>query len=245
MPNKSKWIWRKDFYGKDLYCDVLDSFDYESGKVGVRISADSNYALYLNGELVESGQYADYPHYKIYDEFDITKYCKNGKNTIAITVWYYGKTTLCYYPGTPALMYEVYGEHGVITSSDENTLCRISREYEIGLCKQITSQMGFGFHYDITKNDGWRDGNATGFEPAYIVDQTLPIYPRPIKKLIFGKKRITKAVKSENISVRTRNTVTALTEQNGKVTGVKVSTPTGTYTIKANSGFVIADVKFL
>ena len=46
---------------------------------------------------------------------------------------------------------------------------------------------------------------------------------------------LSKAVKSENISVRTRNTVTALTEQNGKVTGVKVSTPTGTYTIKAKA----------
>ena len=198
MTNKSKWIWKKDFSGNDLYCDFLDSFEYESGRVGVRISADSNYALYINGELVESGQYGDYPHYKIYDEFDITKYCKKGKNIVAITVWYYGKTTLCYYPGTPALMYEVFSDNGAITYSDENTLCRISREYEIGLCKQITSQMGFGFHYDITKNDGWRDGNALGFEPAYIVDQTLPIYPRPIKKLIFGEKRITKAVKSEN-----------------------------------------------
>ena len=46
---------------------------------------------------------------------------------------------------------------------------------------------------------------------------------------------LSKAVKSENISVRTRNTVTALTEQNGKVTGVKVSTPTGTYTIKSKA----------
>ena len=46
---------------------------------------------------------------------------------------------------------------------------------------------------------------------------------------------LSKAVKSENISVRTKNTVTALTEQNGKVTGVKVSTPTGTYTIKAKA----------
>lgn len=46
---------------------------------------------------------------------------------------------------------------------------------------------------------------------------------------------LSKAVKSENISVRTRNTVTALTEQNGKVTGVKVSTPTGTYSIKSKA----------
>ena len=46
---------------------------------------------------------------------------------------------------------------------------------------------------------------------------------------------LSKAVKSENISVRTRNTVTALTENDGKVTGVKVSTPNGTYSIKAKA----------
>ena len=43
---------------------------------------------------------------------------------------------------------------------------------------------------------------------------------------------LNKAVKAENISIRTRNTVTALTEQNGKVTGVKVSTPKGVYSIR-------------
>ena len=100
MTNVSKWIWKKNFSGNDIYCDFLDYFDYDSGRVGVRISADSNYALYLNGELIESGQYGDFPHYKIYDTIDITKYCNKGKNTLAITVWYYGKTTLCYYPGT-------------------------------------------------------------------------------------------------------------------------------------------------
>ncbi len=46
---------------------------------------------------------------------------------------------------------------------------------------------------------------------------------------------LNKSVKAENISIRTRNTVTALTEQNGKVTGVKVSTSKGTYSIQAKA----------
>lgn len=46
---------------------------------------------------------------------------------------------------------------------------------------------------------------------------------------------LNKAVKAENISIRTRNTVTAVTEQNGKVTGVKVSTPKGVYSIRAKA----------
>ncbi|MBR5297208.1 MAG: flavocytochrome c [Parabacteroides sp.] len=46
---------------------------------------------------------------------------------------------------------------------------------------------------------------------------------------------LNKAVQAENISIRTRNMVTALTEQNGKVTGVKVSTSSGTYSIQAKA----------
>ena len=46
---------------------------------------------------------------------------------------------------------------------------------------------------------------------------------------------LNKAVQAENISIRIRNTVTALTEQSGKVTGVKVSTSKGTYSIQAKA----------
>lgn len=46
---------------------------------------------------------------------------------------------------------------------------------------------------------------------------------------------LSKAVQAENISIRTRNTVTALTEKNGKVTGVKVNTTKGTYSIQAKA----------
>lgn len=46
---------------------------------------------------------------------------------------------------------------------------------------------------------------------------------------------LNKAVQAENISIRTRNTVTALTEQSGKVIGVKVSTSKGTYSIQAKA----------
>ena len=46
---------------------------------------------------------------------------------------------------------------------------------------------------------------------------------------------LNKVVKTENITIRTRNTVTSLTEQNGRVTGVKVSTQKGTYSIQAKA----------
>ena len=197
MDNSSKWIWKNEFSGKDIYCDFADSFDYQGGDVKVKISADSNYALYLNGQLVESGQYGDYPHYKIYDEFDITKFCKSGKNVVAITVWHYGKVSLCYCPGIPALRYEVWNGGNMLCHSSDSTLCRQSREYQSGLCKTISSQLGYSYHYDCTAYDGWREGTLEGFERASVVEQDLPLYPRPVKKLKLLEKRKVTTLLSE------------------------------------------------
>ena len=87
MDSRSKWIWKSGLEGKDIYCDFYDEFNYSgTDKLIFKISADSNYALYINGVWVESGQYPDFPHYKIYDEFDVTAYCVAGKNRMAITV---------------------------------------------------------------------------------------------------------------------------------------------------------------
>ena len=92
---RASWIWRKGEVGQDEFCDFLAMIAVpEVGKrYFLHISADSNYALYINGIWVESGQYPDFPHYKIYDELDITAHCKAGINHLAITVWHYGKTS--------------------------------------------------------------------------------------------------------------------------------------------------------
>lgn len=46
---------------------------------------------------------------------------------------------------------------------------------------------------------------------------------------------LSKAVQNEKISIRTRNTVTGLSVNGGKVTGVFVNTPKNTYTVKAKA----------
>ncbi len=197
MDTNAKWIWKKDFEGWDLYCDFYDSFLYCGGKVTLQISADSAYALYINGEFAENSQYPDYPHYKVYDELDITKYCRQGVNHIAITVWYFGRPSLTYYPGKPALRYAVLCENALVTCSKETTLCRQSKEYQSGLCKLITGQLGYSFHYDSTGNDNWKTGNWADFQPAAVVLQDLPMFPRPIKRLVWAPKAATTCLLNE------------------------------------------------
>ena len=61
MDARSKWIWKKDFSGEDIYVDFICDFDYAGGEVKVKISADSNYALYINGTFAESGKRKNVP----------------------------------------------------------------------------------------------------------------------------------------------------------------------------------------
>ena len=101
----ANWIWCGTSCAPDEYGEFYTSFSYETGNVTLRISADSNYAAYLNGTLCACGQYADYPHDKIYDTVDLTSFCKQGKNHLAVVVWYYGvEYTSVYCKGNAALL---------------------------------------------------------------------------------------------------------------------------------------------
>ena len=85
----SKWIWCGDMPSADEYGEFFSSFIYSGGEIFISISADSNYALYLNGKLCTFGQYADFPYDKVYDTVDIALFCINGENILAIIVLYY------------------------------------------------------------------------------------------------------------------------------------------------------------
>ena len=184
LSDGAKWIWCNNNAQADEYGEFVDKFSYNGGKAVLKISADSNYAAYLNGELVAFGQYADFPHDKVYDEIDVTNYCRMGENRLAIIVWYYGvNTTLTYYLGKAALMYALLVQDGVCCQSDENTLSRMSRAYQNHRCKFITNQVGYSYTYDANKEDAWLTADVDGFTPAVVVEQTLPLRVRPCKRL--------------------------------------------------------------
>ena len=183
MDTRSKWIWLSRGESIDQYGEFYDSFDFSGKQVSLRLSADANYAVYLNGVLIYSGQYPDFPHYKIYDELDVTAHCRQGKNHLGIIVWYYGEGNMSYFPGKAALRYEVGQGGAILCQSDENTLSRQSRCYMNGRAKNITSQLGFGFGYDCTREDAWMQGELVGFEKSGVIPQDLPIYSRPISLL--------------------------------------------------------------
>ena len=178
------WIWCNANPQPDEYGEFLDQFDYEAGKAFLRISADSNYAAYVNGALAAWGQYADFPYDKVYDEVDITDWCGEGKNRIAIVVWYYGiDNSSTYCRGNAGLLYEVAGEEKTLCMSSENTLSRMSKAYQNHRMRIITGQLGLGYGYDATREDDWMTGEPVDFHPSVEVKQNPPLRVRPCDKL--------------------------------------------------------------
>ncbi len=190
MLEKSKWIWCNASPEADEYGEFYREFEYSGGKLRLAISADSNYAAYINGKLAAFGQYADFPYDKIYDEVDVTEFAIVGKNHLAIVVWYYGiENTQVYYKGNAALNFELVCDGITVCLSDENTLSRMSPAYKNHLCKSITPQVGLSFYYDATAEDGWKNGKLEDFGPSSAVEQKLPLRIRPCKKLYLDEPR--------------------------------------------------------
>ena len=184
----SKWIWMEQQPQKDSYGEFVSDFAYSSGNVSVKISVDSNYVIFVNGAFAASEQYPDFPHYKVYDEIDITKFCIPGQNRIAILAWYYGETFMTYYLGRAALRFEVCCDGNLLAFSSEKTCSRLSPAYQNGLCHILTPQLGFGYCYDTTKEDRWTTQDEPGFSPSFLVDQNPPLFKRSIHKPVIHSK---------------------------------------------------------
>ena len=185
MFKNARWIWCSARPQGDEYGEFYTSFNFGGEEMILNISVDSNYAVYLNGELCAFGQYPDYPHYKIYDEIDITKFCKEGKNHLAIIVWYYGEIKSSTYcdDGRAALMFELFANGESVVHSSENIPSRLSNTYRNHAKKIITPQLGLSFFYDATAEDSWMRGELSDFYYSHVVWQKLPLFKRPCERL--------------------------------------------------------------
>ncbi len=153
---KADWIWlsQKAEVDKDIYAGFKANFKSEAGKkLTLKLSCDSLFVAYINGELVGFSGCADYPHHKLYDEIKLTKVC-DGYNEIFIFVWYFGADSQTYLTSTPGLWFEISDENDLVCASGIDTLGRLEDNYKHGHCKIITTQLGYSFYYDNTIVNG-------------------------------------------------------------------------------------------
>ena len=172
---KSKWIWLCGESGPDSYAEFYCPFVYGDGGAVLRISADTDYALFVNGRYAASGQYGDFEWYKIYDEIDLTAMLSEGDNDISVIAYYNGVATSRYRPAEAGLIFEIVTDEGVIAYSDGSTPSRPSACYKSGACIPVSVQLGFTFSYDST-------ASPREYLPSRIVKKNCRLYPRPIPR---------------------------------------------------------------
>jgi alpha-L-rhamnosidase len=109
------------------------NMDVFPGKGIARIAVDSKYWLWLNGELVVfEGQLkrGPTPSDTYYDEVDLTPFLKQGENTLAILVWYFGKNGFSHHSsGRAGLIFELYTDNKLTLISDRSWKARVHPAY--------------------------------------------------------------------------------------------------------------------
>ena len=157
---KSKWIWLACGEGDDQYAEFFDTVEYNGGELLLRISCDSDYAVFLNGEYLASGQYGDYPHYKIYDELDLSPYLIAGDNRLEFLVYHLGSAGFSrYFPAEAGLLYEV------VRGDVLRDACKLG-VFVQKPCRLPSVQSFAAFSYEEGSFAILRRNQRTGFHPA-------------------------------------------------------------------------------
>ena len=102
----SRWIWLPQTNNLNQYGDFRAVFSLtEPADTKLYISADSHYAVYLNGALLPAAQYPDYPNYKVVDVLDISTWVRPGENVLAVVGYHQGEDSSVYRLGDPGLLF--------------------------------------------------------------------------------------------------------------------------------------------
>ncbi|MCV9386654.1 alpha-L-rhamnosidase-related protein [Reichenbachiella ulvae] len=94
---EAQWIWQEESGPANTWVAFRKTINVSEvpSEAMTRISTDTKYWLWINGELAlfEGGLTRGAgPNTIYYDEVDFAPYLKSGENTIAILVWYVGRT---------------------------------------------------------------------------------------------------------------------------------------------------------
>lgn len=115
LPEKNAWIaFRKTF--------KLDGVGDK--QMTLRLAADSKYWLYINGEMVvfEGGlKRGPTPEDTYYDLIDLKGKLKEGENTIAVLLWYFGKEGMTHKSsGQAGLIAELFQNQELLLGTDNS-----------------------------------------------------------------------------------------------------------------------------
>lgn len=104
-----EWIWTDSeatlrnayaYFRRDI------SLTHVPQKAVTRLTADSRYIFWINGQFICRGPSRSDPRWQSYDELDIAPFLREGRNTLAVLVHHYGESTFSYILGRAGFLFE-------------------------------------------------------------------------------------------------------------------------------------------
>ncbi len=93
----SEWLWLGSGDTRNEFLKFRKKLVY-SGEpaVTLKLTADSRYYLWVNGERIGFGPVRAYPEHYKYDVYDLTRLLKPGENVLCVLVNHFGESTMQY-----------------------------------------------------------------------------------------------------------------------------------------------------
>lgn len=179
FSKESAWIWLDRVAEENCYLQFMTEFFSTDTSVDaeLRISAEGQYVVLLDGIYQLSTQYPDYPHRKSVQRI----VCPNptvGSHILEIQVHYDGIDTSVTRKERPGLRFELRQGDVLLAASTRETAARPLAGYRSGPIPNITGQLGVGFSWSNDAPEPWRN--------AVVVDKPCTLVPRPIPELMVG-----------------------------------------------------------
>ncbi len=192
MESRSHWIWNTGAEGDNVYVEFIKEFLIENvdKDAWLAISADTDYAVYINGKFVSCGQFRTFPEERAVDLLPSGRFLRAGINRMCILVYYQGESSMSYAKGRAGLRFylENFGDEIV---SDKSVLSSVSKSYHCGPMYKTTVQLSFGYSCDLSRDDGWLLPDYQ-LEKRFVESYEYPaggsLVMRPVKKLDVGGK---------------------------------------------------------
>ena len=128
--SKAAWIWNDAEPVWNETVDLLASFTVtDPASCRIYVSANSHYALYVNGAFVNCDQFPDYDTWKAYDELDLAAFVSAGENSLCLMAYWQGDESLTYRPFPAGAAFAVYEGDALLTASGADTLARRNTRY--------------------------------------------------------------------------------------------------------------------
>ena len=183
----SDWIWLESAPKENCYAEFRHVFKIDSEEsMQLSISAEGQYAVYLNETYIPSTQYTDYPFYKSVQKVELFPSPEKEEQELVIQVLFPGIDTAISMEGIPGLHFELYQKEKLLCVSGEQTQARLMSQYVSGSVEWLTPQLGSGFIFRRRDEFPWGQ--------ACLTEKECEMIEKPIRELRVGEKERAKLI---------------------------------------------------